>query len=187
MRIYTKTGDDGRTGLPGGGRVPKDAAVTEFCGTVDELNTVLGLVRADRPPDDVDRLLDRIQNQLFVLGAQAARLGAESASAGRIDAADVAALEKAIDDCDAELAPLRNFILPGGTLAAAQLHHARAVCRRAERLLVALLRESPRLSPEILIYLNRLSDLLFVLARLVNARAGQPETIWKENDNKCES
>jgi cob(I)alamin adenosyltransferase len=182
MRIYTKTGDDGRTGLPGGGRVPKDAAVTKFCGTVDELNTVLGLARADRPPDDIDRLLDRIQNQLFVLGAEAARLGAESASACRIEAADVTALEKAIDDCDAGLPPLRNFILPGGILAAAQLHHARAVCRRGERSLVALMRESPRLSPEILIYLNRLSDLLFVLARLINAKAGQPETIWRRTE-----
>jgi cob(I)alamin adenosyltransferase len=180
MKIYTRTGDAGETGLPGGGRVPKDAAVTEVCGTVDELNTVLGLARAAGLPDDVDRLLDRIQSQLFDLGAEVARLGAETNSACRIDAAQVRGLEEAIDRFDAELPPLRNFILPGGTHAAAQLHFARAVCRRAERWLVGLRRETPELSAEILVYLNRLSDLLFVLARLVNARAGQTETIWRQ-------
>lgn len=180
MKIYTKTGDAGDTGLPGGGRVPKDATVTEVCGTVDELNTVLGLVRAARVPDDVDRLLDRIQSQLFDMGAEVARLGAETKSGCRIDTADVRMLEEAIDHYDAELPPLRNFILPGGTQTAAELHFARAVCRRAERRLVGLLREVPGLSAEILIYLNRLSDLLFVLARLVNAKAGQPETIWRK-------
>jgi cob(I)alamin adenosyltransferase len=191
MKIYTKTGDAGETGLPGGGRVPKDAAVTEVCGTVDELNTALGLARAARVPDDVDRLLDRIQSQLFDLGAEVARLGADSKSGDpqptqgtgrpvpRIDAADVRALEEAIDHFEAELPPLRNFILPGGVVAAAELHFARAVCRRAERWLVGLMRETPRLSAEILIYLNRLSDLLFVLARLANVRAEQPETIWR--------
>jgi cob(I)alamin adenosyltransferase len=179
MKIYTKTGDAGETGLPGGGRVPKDAAVTEVCGTVDELNTVLGLVRAARVPDDVVRLLDRVQNQLFHLGAEVARLGAETKSECGIEAADVRALEEAIDQFDAELTPLRNFILPGGTLAAAQLHFARAVCRRAERRLVGLRREAPLLSALTLVYLNRLSDLLFVLARLVNARAGQPDSVWR--------
>ncbi len=131
-------------------------------------------------PADVDRLLDRIQSQLFDLGAEVARLGAEINSGCCIDAADVRALEEAIDLFDAELPALRNFILPGGTFAAAELHFARAVCRRAERWLVGLLREAPGLSPQILIYLNRLSDLLFVLARLVNVRAGQPETIWRK-------
>ncbi len=185
MKIYTKTGDKGETGLPGGGRVPKDAAVTEVCGTIDELNTALGLARAALAPEDVDCLLDRIQSQLFDLGAEVARLGAETNSGDpeywvpRIDAGDVRALEEAIDRFDTELPPLRNFILPGGTSAAAALHFARAVCRRAERLLVGLMRESPRLSRETLVYLNRLSDLLFVLARLVNVRAGQPETIWR--------
>lgn len=180
MKIYTKTGDSGETGLPGGGRVPKDAKVAEVCGTVDELNTVLGLARAARVPDDVDRLLDRIQSQLFDLGGEVARLGAETNSGCRIVAADVRALEDAIDHFDAELSPLRNFILPGGTCAAAELHFARAVCRRAERWLVGLRRETPGLSSEILVYLNRLSDLLFVLARLVNGRAGQTETIWRK-------
>jgi cob(I)alamin adenosyltransferase len=181
MKIYTKTGDAGDTGLPGGGRVGKDAAVTEVFGNVDELNTVLGLARAAGLPDDVDRLLDRIQSELFDLGAEVARMGAESDSACRIDAADVRDLEQAIDQCDAELPPLRNFILPGGTLAAAKLHFARAVCRRAERSLVGMMRRPPELSPQILIYLNRLSDLLFVLARLVNVRSGQAETIWRRH------
>jgi cob(I)alamin adenosyltransferase len=181
MKIYTKTGDAGETGLPGGGRVPKDAPVTEVCGTIDELNTVLGLARAARLPDDVDRLLDRIQSRLFDLGAEVARLGAETDATCRIDAAGVRALEEAIDQFDAELPPLRNFILPGGTFAAAELHFARAVCRRAERRLVGLMREVPALAAEILVYLNRLSDLLFVLARLVNVRAGRPETIWRRH------
>jgi cob(I)alamin adenosyltransferase len=179
MKIYTKTGDAGETGLPGGGRVPKDAAVTEVCGNADELNTVLGVARAAGLPDDVDLLLDRIQSQLFDLGAEIARRGAATDSACRIDAADVQGLEEAIDHFEAELPPLRNFILPGGTPAAAQLHLARAVCRRAERSLVSMMREVPSLSPQILIYLNRLSDLLFVLARLVNVRAGQAEIIWR--------
>jgi len=182
MKIYTKTGDDGETGLPGGGRVPKDAPVTQVCGTVDELNTVLGLARAARVPDGVDRLLDRIQSKLFDLGAEVARLGVESNTGCRIDAADVRGLEEAIDHFDAELAPLRNFILPGGTSAAANLHFARAVCRRAERDLVGLMRDVPALSSEMMIYLNRLSDLLFVLARLVNLMARQPETIWRRHE-----
>ena len=180
MTIYTKTGDTGETGLPNGSRIPKDATVTEVCGTIDELNTVLGLVRASRVPEDVDRLLDRIQNRLFALGAEVARLGAESSSGCRIETTDVRTLEEAIDNFDMELSPLQNFILPGGKRAAAELHFARTVCRRAERRLVAMIREVPGLAAEILVYLNRLSDLLFVLARLVNQRAGQPETIWRK-------
>jgi cob(I)alamin adenosyltransferase len=179
MKIYTKTGDKGQTGLPGGGRVPKDAVVTEVCGTVDEMNTAIGLVRAAGVPGDVDVLLDEIQSKLFDLGAEVARRGTAFSTAQGITAADSEALEAAIDRFDAELPPLRNFILPGGTASAAGLHFARAVCRRAERHLVTLTRECPELSSEILIFLNRLSDLLFVLARLINVRAGQPETIWK--------
>ena len=179
MKIYTKTGDKGQTGLPGGGRVSKDAIITEVCGTVDEMNTAIGMARAAGVPGDVDALLNQIQSKLFDLGAEAAGRGTASNCTLRITAADSQALEQAIDRFDVELPPLRNFILPGGTAAAASLHFARAVCRRAERHLVTLLRECQELSPEILIYLNRLSDLLFVLARLVNTRAGQPETIWK--------
>jgi cob(I)alamin adenosyltransferase len=179
MKIYTKTGDKGETGLPGGSRVPKDSIVTEVCGTIDEANTAIGMARAAGLPGDVDALLDSIQSKLFDLGAEAAGRGTASKCTFRITPADSHALESAIDRFDAELPPLRNFILPGGTAAAAALHFARAVCRRAERHLVTLLRECPELSPETMIYLNRLSDLLFVLARLVNTRAGQPETIWK--------
>ncbi len=176
MKIYTKTGDTGDTGLPGGARVPKDALVTEVCGTVDELNSSLGVARAAAIPADVDRLLDGVQSRLFDFGAEIARLG--SAAAG-IEASHGAALEQAIDCFDVELPPLRNFILPGGTPAAAELHFARSICRRAERLLVSLMREQPKLSQELLVYLNRLSDLLFTLARLVNVRAGHVETIWR--------
>ena len=179
MKIYTKTGDKGQTGLPGGGRVPKDAIVTEVCGTIDEMNTAIGVARAAGVSGDVDALLDQIQSKLFDLGAEAAGRGTASNCSQRVTAADSQALEQAIDRFDAELPPLRNFILPGGTAAAASLHFARAVCRRAERHMVTLLRECPELSAEILIYVNRLSDLLFVLARLINTRAGQPETIWK--------
>jgi cob(I)alamin adenosyltransferase len=186
MKIYTKTGDAGDTGLPGGARVRKDATVTQVCGTVDELNTVVGLARAAGLPDDVDCLLDAIQNRLFDVGAEVARLGMDASAAGRVGSAEVRALEEAIDRFDAELPPLQNFILPGGTYPAAKLHFARAVCRRAERWLVGLMREVPGLSPDILVYLNRLSDLLFVLARLVNVRAGQPETIWRRREDRVE-
>jgi cob(I)alamin adenosyltransferase len=179
MKIYTKTGDDGQTGLPGGRRVPKDAAVTEVCGTIDELNTAIGMARAGGVPEDVDVLLNSLQSELFTLGAEIARQGATSVSTPQIDSSNTLALEAAIDRFETVLPPLRNFILPGGTVTAAQLHFARAVCRRAERRLVALMRECPGLSDEILIYLNRLGDLLFVVARLVNLRAGQPETIWE--------
>ncbi len=145
MKIYTKTGDTGESGLPGGGRVSKDAAVMEVCGSADELNTAIGLARSAGLPHDVDALLDRVQSQLFDLGAEAARLGAASNAAPHIDVSDVRALEEAIDQFDAELPPLRNFILPGGTAAAAALHFARAVCRRAERALVGLMRQCPAL------------------------------------------
>ena len=172
MKIYTKTGDSGDTGLPNGGRVPKDAAVTEVSGSIDEVNTVLGLTRAVGVPEDVDCLLARIQSDLFRLGAEVARLGAGSPGDSRIEAAAISALEEAIDRFDAELPPLRNFILPGGTWAAAQLHFARAVCRRAERRLVGLRREVPAVSLQGVVYLNRLSDLLFVLSRAVNCALG---------------
>ena len=114
MKIYTKTGDGGQTGLPGGGRVPKDAAVADVFGNVDETNTAIGLARTAKVPEDVDVLLDRIQSKLFDLGAEVARLGAATGSAPSIAAADVQALEEAIDRFDAERPPLRNFILPGG-------------------------------------------------------------------------
>jgi cob(I)alamin adenosyltransferase len=179
MKIYTRTGDEGQTGLPSGQRLPKDAAVMEFVGSADELNTALGMVRATCLPEDVDGLLDSIQNQLFALGAEVARLGPAVKGAPSIGPEQVLALEQAINRYDEELAPLSNFILPGGTPAAAALHFARAVCRRAERRLVSLERAvDPPLSTKLVPYLNRLSDLLFVLARVANARAGHSDVLW---------
>jgi cob(I)alamin adenosyltransferase len=181
MRIYTRTGDAGQTGLPNGQRLPKDAAVMHCVGTVDELNTAIGMVRAIGAPEDIDRLLDGIQHQLFALGAEVARLGPANPDAPAIGPGQVEALEEAINRHEKELPPLRNFILPGGTPGAAGLHFARAVCRRAERWLVALERDQePPLSTNLVPFLNRLSDLLFVLARVVNARAGCSDVRWQK-------
>jgi cob(I)alamin adenosyltransferase len=181
MKIYTRTGDGGETGLPGGRRVAKDAAVPECCGTIDELNATLGLVRAAAPPQDVDALLTRVQHHLLDLGAEVARLGEPAPSGPAIGESHVRWLEEAIDRYEAELVPLSHFILPGGAPAAAALHFSRTVCRRAERRLVALTHETPSLSPRPVVYLNRLSDLLFVLARTANARAGRPDVIWQKD------
>lgn len=180
MRLYTKTGDDGTTGLFGGMRLGKDAERVELYGTVDELNAVLGVVRASSPPAEIDALLVELQNDLFAVGAEIAcapgkevRLGCEPVGSGRI-----AALEQAIDTAEAALPPLRNFILPGGSPSAAALHLARTVCRRAERLLVRVGRSEP-LRNELLIYLNRLSDLLFALARRANQLSLVPDVPWQ--------
>jgi cob(I)alamin adenosyltransferase len=182
MKVYTRTGDKGETGLPGGARVAKDIALLEFCSSVDELNTTLGAARAQHLPPDMDELLERIQHDLFALGAETARRGAEPAGAPAITPERVERFEQAIDRFDEELPPLRNFILPGGTAAAAALHVARATCRRAERRLVTLAREaSPPPSPQLLAYLNRLADLLFTMARAANARAGCPDVIWRKD------
>jgi cob(I)alamin adenosyltransferase len=165
MSIYTRDGDRGETDLSDGSRVAKDAARLEVCGTLDELNSWLGLVRCEPLPDEYASLLEQIQHQLFDVGAE---LAAGQAAIGR---EDVEALEQAIDRFDAKLAPLQAFILPAGVHAAAAFHLARTVCRRAERRLVALGRSEP-VSPELLSYVNRLGDLLFVLARGVNAWSG---------------
>ena len=183
MKIYTKTGDDGETGLFGGGRIPKDSLRVAAYGEVDELNAALGLARALDPPEFADPLLQSIQRDLFTVGAQLAtpdpdRLHkALSRSGAAIGESDVAALEEAIDGHESRLEPLKNFILPGGAPKAAALHLARTVCRRAERAVVALAR-AEQISPAILRYLNRLSDLLFVLARAANAHAGRPDVKW---------
>jgi cob(I)alamin adenosyltransferase len=181
MKIYTRTGDEGQTGLPDGQRLPKDAQVMEVVGTVDETNTALGMVRAAGVSEDMDRLLDDIQHQLLNLGAEVARLGAAASGAPVIGPEQIQAMEEAMNRFDKELPPLRNFILPGGAPAAAGLHFARAVCRRAERRLVARERGlDPPLSRQLVPYLNRLSDLLFVLARAANARAGRADVIWRK-------
>jgi len=179
MKIYTKTGDDGETGLFGGPRVRKNSPRIEAYGTVDELNAVVGLVRAQGAPADLDELLAKIQNELFDLGAQLATPDpAKFGIAGATDA-HVVGLEGAIDRFEAELESLKQFILPGGTAAAAALHLARTVCRRAERCVVTLAEAEP-ISPTAVIYLNRLSDLLFVLARAANRQAGLADVPWRK-------
>jgi cob(I)alamin adenosyltransferase len=181
MKIYTKTGDQGSTGLFGGGRVGKDHPRVEAYGDVDELNAALGMARAIELMPRIDEVVVRLQRDLFSIGAllatpDLAKMHEQLAKA-QIDAARIAELEGAIDDCERELEPLRSFILPGGTPKSAALHVARTVCRRAERRVITLQREIeiPQL---VVIYLNRLSDLLFMLARLANRRAGAGEVTW---------
>lgn len=178
MRIYTKSGDSGETGLCGGSRVWKNHARIAACGEVDELNAAIGLTRTLRPPATVDGTLDRVQRDLFHLGADLATESREESARPRIVAEHVERLESDIDGSDAELPPLRHFILPGGSPLAAHLHLARAVCRRAERAAVTL-SQSEGVSPDAIRYLNRLSDLLFVLARAANAEAGVPDVVWE--------
>ena len=183
MKVYTRGGDGGETSLFGGRRVAKDHERIESCGAVDELNAVLGLVRAALDDVQLDGWLAAIQSCLFDLGALLAtpEPSGERSSAKLptvLDEAQVEELERHIDLLDQELEPLRQFVLPGGAVAAAQLHHARTVCRRAERRVVTLAATAP-VSPVLLGYLNRLSDLLFTMARAVNARAGVAEPIWR--------
>lgn len=178
VRIYTRTGDDGSTGLIGGKRVSKDHLRIEAYGSVDELNALLGVVRSYSTPELVEKILRRIQDDLFTIGAALALpAGADRNryNVPEVAEADVAALEKDIDECEQQIEPLRKFVLPGGTTAAALLHLARTVARRAERQCVSLAR-TETLDLQILPYLNRLSDLCFVLARLVNRRSGQAES-----------
>lgn len=177
MKIYTKTGDAGETGLYGGLRVSKADPRVDAYGDVDEANACLGVVRAAGVPADIDAMLDRIQRDLFALGAQLADGRPDPrAHEGktRLDDTDVTRLEGWIDQLDAELPPLTSFILAGGAPAGAALHLARTVCRRAERRMVAM----SGIHAVQLIYVNRLSDLLFVIARAVNHRAGVPEPAW---------
>lgn len=178
MKIYTRTGDDGQTGLFAGPRVMKSDPRIEAYGTVDELNALLGATRAETISTDLDAVLARIQHELFVLGAELATPQPEQLRMPLISPTHVAWLEETIDRFEARLQPLRQFILPGGTRAAAALHVARTACRRAERLVVSLQVGGVRVSESILKYLNRLSDLLFVLARSANASAGQPDVPW---------
>ncbi len=176
MKIYTRTGDQGETGLFGGGRVRKDNLRVRAYGEVDELNALLGVIRATGIDATLDLALERVQNELFVVGSDLATPG-EAKYIPRMDTEHVEMLEQDIDRFESELEPLKQFILPGGTLTAAYLHLARTVCRRAERAVVSLHNEEP-LTPAVMLYLNRLSDWLFVLARLVNVRANQPDVPW---------
>jgi cob(I)alamin adenosyltransferase len=176
MKIYTKTGDAGQTGLFGGPRVPKDHARIEAFGTVDELNSHLGMARTHSVAAAFDPLLRRVQCELFDMGAQ---LATPDSSSERITAAHVAALEVEIDRHEATLEPLTCFILPAGTPLAAAFHVARTVCRRAERRVVTLATQPDTTIPANAIeYLNRLGDLLFVLARVANRQAGVADDPW---------
>jgi cob(I)alamin adenosyltransferase len=179
MKIYTKTGDDGETGVFGGPRVRKDAIRIEAYGTVDELNAVLGCVRCEELPREVDALVERIQNELFDLGAELATPDPAKFGLSIVGPEQIAELEAEIDRYEAHLPPLKQFILPGGTRGASQIHLARTVCRRAERRVVTLA-SAEAISPHLVVYLNRLSDLLFVLGRAVNQAAGVVDVPWKK-------
>jgi cob(I)alamin adenosyltransferase len=181
MSIYTKTGDSGETSLFGGGRVKKDHPRTAAYGDVDELNSAIGLARATEPRDLFDDALQAVQRDLFGIGGRLATPAPEKVAKAMaktvLPPERVAAFERLMDDAERELAPLRAFVLPGGTPKAAALHLARTVCRRAERSVVHLA-TGDEVPPEILVYLNRLSDLLFTLARVANHRAGTPDPTW---------
>lgn len=178
-RVYTRTGDDGTTGLGGGQRVPKDSPRIEAYGTVDELSSAIGVALALGLHLRLAETLRRVQNDLFNLGSDLCILEEDKAErpAPVIEERHVEALERLMDDLAAELSPLENFILPGGAPGAAQLHVARTVCRRAERLTIALARLEP-VGPFVVKYLNRLSDALFVMARYENLQRGIPDVLW---------
>jgi cob(I)alamin adenosyltransferase len=178
-KIYTRTGDDGSTGLGDGTRVGKDSARVAAYGTVDEANSAIGMVLAQELPAEVREVLVRVQHQLFDLGGELCVPGT-----ALIQAADVDGLEKVLDRFNAELPPLKDFILPGGGMAAACCHLARTITRRAERETVALSR-SEAVRSEVVQYLNRLSDLLFVLARVLARASGHGEVLWKHERRRA--
>ncbi len=185
-KVYTRKGDSGNTSLVGGREIAKDHLRVESYGTVDELNSLLGIVRgynAGKPPgarrDGLDKILQLTQQRLFDLGSElATKPGDEYVGQVRVSAKDVEWLEQVIDTMNAELEPLKSFILPGGGSVTAFLHQARAVCRRCERVAVALAREEP-LGEFVIPYLNRLSDALFVFSRWVTATLDEQETLWE--------
>ncbi len=181
MKIYTRRGDRGETDLFGGGRVSKDHLRVCAFGDVDELNACLGAAAADSQQTDLRDAIQRIQSSLFDLGTRLAAPGREDDKIPCVQIDDVAELEAEIDRLEVELAPLDNFILPGGSRAAAAFHRGRTVCRRAERSVVSLGREE-ELDDAIVQFLNRLSDLLFVMARVENHRAGVPDIAWVGRD-----
>lgn len=189
MKIYTKTGDSGQTGLYGGTRVSKASERVTAYGEIDELNSVLGWVRAHGVEPRKDAWLARIQSELFDLGSelatpvQASAKKQDAVASVRIDDSEIERLEAAIDELELELEPLKAFVLPGGTLAASALHLGRTVCRRAERALVTLMSHEP-VRAEALRYVNRLSDLLFVMARAANHDAQVSDVPWIGRDRK---
>jgi cob(I)alamin adenosyltransferase len=179
MKIYTKTGDLGETGLFRGPRVSKDSPRIEAYGTVDELNAFVGFARCEPLPAEIDRSLARIQSELFDVGAELATPEPGRHGIAVISSAQIAELERAIDHYEETLPRLKQFILPSGTRGTVALHVARTVCRRAERRVVALADAAgEKISSDLIVYLNRLGDLLFVLARATNAAAGQADVPW---------
>src|ERR1700722_10773754 len=182
-RIYTKTGDQGQTHLAGGQRVPKDTLRIECYGTVDELNAFVGMacISARESVPEIATILRRVQHELFNLGSILATKPEDvHPKQARVTDAEIRQLETEIDRMNADLAPLRSFVLPGGTRLNTELHVCRTVCRRAERLAVGLAREE-QIPPEIIQYLNRLSDAFFVWSRWVNHSLGVPEVLWEPN------
>ena len=179
MKLYTKTGDDGTTGLFGGGRVPKASHRVEAYGTVDETNAFIGVARTTGLDPVIDAVLAPIQEDLFTLGAELACVPGKEGKLGMtpLGEGDIARLERAIDDAEAVCEPLKTFVLPGGSPGAAALHVARTVCRRAERAVLAV--DDGPIRREVVVYLNRLSDLLFVLARRANVAAAVPDVPWR--------
>jgi len=174
-KIYTRTGDDGSTGLGDGARVSKDSARVTAYGTVDEANSAIGIVLACEIPESIRNVLVAVQHQLFDLGGELCIPGHAA-----IFDADIQALEDTLDRFNADLPPLKDFILPGGGMAAAQAHLARTICRRAEREVVTLSHHDA-VRPEAIRYLNRLSDLLFVLCRVLARESGHGEVLWRHD------
>jgi len=177
-KIYTRTGDGGTTGLADRSRVPKDAPRIEAIGAVDELNSTLGVLLAEALPDALRASLDGVQNDLFDLGGELSVPGHAIMSKSHVER-----LERDLDRFNADLTSLRDFILPGGSRAAALAHAARTVCRRAERRLTTLARKQ-KVAPALRSYLNRLSDLLFVIARALNRATGRPDVLWQQGKNR---
>ncbi len=183
MKIYTKKGDKGDTSLFGGDRVSKSSKRIEAYGTVDELNSQIGLVLSSGMSEEGEELIRTIQDHLFILGADLATPSSADTRIDRIGESQVQFLEEAIDRMESDLPPLKNFVLPGGAQTGAQLHVARTICRRAERAVVQC-SQKEEVSEVAIKYLNRLSDLLFVAARFENKHAGTKETTWKpDRDN----
>jgi cob(I)alamin adenosyltransferase len=179
MKIYTKTGDDGKTSLFGGERVLKNNLRIDAYGTVDELNAIIGVVISDKIDDKIKQILINIQNTLFVIGSElASPKNVKSNVIKNISSDEINFLENSIDNFDSKLPELKNFILPGGTKDSANLHFARTICRRAERIVVEL-DSQEKINHNIVVYLNRLSDLLFVFARYENFVTSTPEIEWK--------
>jgi len=179
MKIYTKTGDKGETGLMGGKRLGKDSLRIHAYGEIDELNAWLGVCRAQNSPKEIGGMLHQLQRELFDLGADLATPLDSKVTVPRVTENQTANLEKLIDSMDEKLTPLKNFILPGGCLLVSNLHIARTVCRRAERAIVALQKQE-EIGGLVVKYVNRLSDLLFTMARYANKLEGEEEELWQK-------